>query len=574
MVIFFFLCLVFLSPLPVDAAPSLILNTELGIGGWVVPGTFTPLRVDISAPEAAEGVLEVVVPALGRDPPVGHLHPVQLAPGARQQIAFDVVISDPRRPLTLTIRSNREVVVSREIAIGAQRSAEGVVAALTHEAAGLEFLSESSFKFKAAYLREEDLPLRWQSYGAVELLALRDINSRALLPDQVRALTQWVAQGGRLVITPHEGSVTPEWLEPMLPARVDATRLSPAPGVPVRVARLEPTSGEVVRRAGTIPIAVRGSYGRGIVEVWAFDAFVPASRAWPGRVSLWQSVLQAPRTLPLAQDAIAAELPRTRALPGSTQATLGILSVIYIVVLRIVMRRLGGRRGGVVGILAIAAAFSLVLFTFATRARATASALAQFSIAEPLQGAGSARVTTYASLITPYGGDFSIRIPEGAAVRRLGAAAYQIIEADRTIRGSAAAGHALLQAIQIVPFNVSVEAHASEGLIALAIGGSPSVPVRDAVLYRDRQVYRLPDGIKPGRIRVDAARWDRADSLDIFEGEPAGRAMEWLFGQLDRAAGADFWLVARVNDARLEMQLTHGAPGATTQVLVVPVRVR
>jgi hypothetical protein len=557
------------------AAPALDIRTELGIGGWVVPGTFTPLRVDLSAPDHVEGILEVEVPALGGDPPLQHVHAVRVTPGARQQIAFDVIISDPRRPLTLRVRSGRTLLAHREIPLGVQRTAEGVVAALTREAAGLEFLSDSSRKIRPAYLREDELPLRWQSYGAVELVALRDIDSRALRPAQQQALIDWVAQGGRLLVSAHDGGVIPEWLQPLLPARIETARFSPAPGIPVRLAGLDPLGGGlVVRRAGDAPVAVRGRYGRGIVEVWAFDAFAPSARAWPGRLVLWHSLLAAPRILPLAHEALAAELPQTRALPGSTQAVLAFLSVLYILVLRSVVRRLGGRRGGWIGILATIALFAVALFTLASGARAGATALAQISIVESLPAARSARVTTYASLITPYGGDFVIRLPEGAGIRRLEPSALRIIETDRAVLGSATSGHLMLEATQMIAFNLPVEARASGGVLHLVVGRSSSVPVRDAVLYRGRQLYRLSEGLTPGQIRVDPARWERIDRPGVLGGETGGRALEWMFGQLDRAPGADLWLLGRVDDDRLQIRLARGGTWPATQLLVIPVVVR
>lgn len=557
------------------ASPALDIRTELGIGGWVVPGTFTPLRVEVSAPGNVEGILEVEVPGLGGDPPLRHVHAVRVTPGGRQQIAFDVIIRDPRRPLTLRVRSGRTLLAHAEIPLGVQRTTEGVVAALTREAAGLEFLSESSRKLRPAYLREDAFPLRWQSYGAVDLVAVRDLDPRALRPAQQQALVDWIAQGGRLVVSAHDGAVIPDWLQSLLPARVDAARFSREPGIPVPLARLETLGGGlVVRRAGAVPIAVRGHHGRGIVEVWAFDAFAPSARVWPGRLALWRSLLEAPRVVPLAHEAIAAELPQTRALPGSTQAVLALLSVLYILAIRFVIRRVGGRRGGWIGIVATVALFAVVLFTFAAGARAGATALAQVSIVESLPAARSARVTTYVSLITPYGGDFVIRLPESAGVRQLKPAALRIIEPERAVEGSALSGHLMLEVSQVVPLNLPVEARASGGGLELVIGRGSSLPVRDAVLYRGRQLYRLSEGVRPGQIRLDPSKWERVDRPGVLGAETAGRALEWLFGQLDRAPGPDLWLLGRIDDERLEIRLAGGGAGPTTQILVVPVAVR
>lgn len=565
---------VFCAVPPASAASAPGLQVTLGIGGWVVPGTFTPLRLDIGASRNLEGTVTVSVPGPGRDPGMTYVHALRVIPGARQQIALDVIVQDPRRAVTVEARAGGAVLTRLEVPVGAARTAEGVVVALTREAAGLEFLAVGPRRLRPAYVTEAALPSRWQSYGGVELVAIRDLDPRALLPPQQQALVDWVAQGGRLLLIPHASLVIPPWLRALLPAGVHADAAVRAAGVPVPLRRLVPGPAASVMRAGGVPIAVRGQYGRGAVEVWAFDALAPQARGWPGGVALWRALLDEPREVPVVQPGLAEELPQTRPLPGSTQAVLAVLSVAYIVTLRALLRRWGVSRGGSVLVAAAVAVFALILYTLAAGARSAASSIAQVSVVEVLPGAQRARVTTYVSLITPYGGEVTLRLPGDALARPLTSFPLRIAEPAHTVTGGAPSGRLALEVTQVVSLDLRARARSEQGTLVLAIDGAAARRPRDALLYRARQIYRFGSGSMPGRVRLDPARWEPLGRTAAAGTDLTSRTLAWLLPRLDGAGDGHLWLAGAVADDRLPVRLPDGRPGEAAQVLVLPLPVR
>ncbi len=563
--------LLFLWAVPVRAAPAVQLSAGVGFGGWVVPGTITPLRVEVSARQPLEGVLTVEVPGATRaSPAVTQTYPLRLASGMRQQLAFDVVVQDARRPVRLRLRSGGRDLAALDVPVGAAQVADGIVLALTHDPAGLQFLRAYPRKLRPAYVPEQVLPTRWQTYDGVALLVIRDLDPRALVPAQQRAVVDWVVQGGRLLVVARDGATIADapWLVALLPATIEPLSSAPA-AVPVSAVRLRPRPRASVV-AGQPPLAVRWRYGRGIVEVWAFDAFAPAVRAWPGRLQFWQRLIDVPAAPPIAGEELAAHLPQTRPLAGTTQVALAVLSVVYIVVMRRVLVSLGAARGGWLGITGTIAVSGVVLYAFASGARAGAASLAQVSIAESLPGVPYARVTSYVSLISPYGGRFSLVPPDDGVIRPLTPAAVTLVEPDHVATGTAGPGQLTFEVRQVVSIDLRAAARA-DGTLQVTVRTGRAL--RGAMLYRRRQVYRLPEVTRSLQLQLDPVRWEAAPRSLRVGGDVADQAIEWLTRRLDRADG-DLWLVGFVSDDRLASTLADGRAGQVVQILVTPVEVR
>jgi len=555
-----------LGALPACAAPSMEWSAELGLGGWVVPGRFAPLRIDIAAASDVAGVLEVTVPQAGGGS-VAYRRVIRLGPGTRQQIAFDVTVTDPRRPIAVRLERNGEVIAERDIRVGSGRLAEGVVAALTPERAGLEFLGAGGRR-RAAYLVEATMPSRWQSYDAADLVVLHGLLAPALLPAQQDALVEWVAQGGRLVVVPQEGLPVAPWLAALLPARVGPSAAR-RPEIPFHLMRLLPDAGAELTGEDDLPLAVRRRFGLGVVEIWAFDPFSPAARAWPGRLGLWQSLLAIGGPAPVAPPALADELPRTRPLPGSTQAVLAGLSLAYIAAIRLVLRRWSSLRGGWILVPALVGVFATALYAFASGAREAAGSIAQISVVEALPGARRARAATLVSLITPYGGSVTARLPAGAAVRLLGDGRIVIDESARAVTGSARRGSVALEVTQVVGLDLRAALVDGAGAPQLVLSGDGPPPV-DGLLYGRRQIYRLGAGPVRRQTPLDPARWTPWERPGILGNDPAARTIEILLAHLAGRA-EELWLIGRYVDDGRGLGLPDGGRGEATRLLLLPV---
>ncbi|HEY6104264.1 MAG TPA: hypothetical protein VI007_13670 [bacterium] len=515
------------------AAVALDVHATLGIGGWVSPGETTPLRVDIQSSTPLTGTLQVGVPSGARGEAVTtHLVPIRLAAGGRQQASVDVIVRDPRRPITLIVQDGSGERFRSALPVGPDRVVEGIIAALTREPAGLEFVTGTEGKRRPAYITEDDLPVRWQAFDAIDLLIIRDLDPRRVLPAQARALVDWVRQGGRLlIVAPRELNLAEApWLRDLL----------------------QPNA--------------RGASGRGDVTVAGEDLFAPARRERGELRAQVRAVLDRARAPSVADPALADVLPSTRPLPGRTQIGLAVLSLLYIVAVRLVLRRFGAVRGGWVIMTVLVVLSTAGLYTVAAGARIAATSVAQLSVAEMLGTLEAARVTTYASIITPYGGRFAVSVPAGADARALSDTALTYDDGTREILGTAADGQLTVVVRQIVPLRLGVRRQASDLLVVDQ--GIP--PLERVVLYRGRQVYRISTWAA-GPIRLDPARWEPVDRPGALGTDTAGRGMDLLFRQLDRL-GDTTWLVGRIVDERIGLKPRRGAGGEAVTLVVTEIR--
>ncbi len=568
-----------------DAAPAEVeLDAEVGFTGFLVPGVWTPLRVDVAAKTSLDGVLEIDVQE-SRGPGASYRYAFRLIGGTRQQIHADIVVSDPRHPLLLRLlRDNREVA-RRVVPLGGAQAVDGVVAALTHEASGLEFLSSWPTRLRPAYIREDSLPVRWQGYEGVTVLVIRDLDEHRLLAVQRDALRDWIAQGGRLLVTGGHllANLRSPWLVQLLPAvpvgvsQVPASKLFPGVEAPLNIAVVNPRPGVTVQPDRTLPLVLQGRYGRGVVTLWAFDAFAPPVRNWSGRIALWRDILTRTPSAPIASRTLAESVPSTQPLRGGVQVGIALLLVFYILTVRWSLRRLASVRRGWMGVAAVLAACAALLYGAAVSARGAATSILQVSLVEAVPEAALARVTTYASLIAPYGGPFHLRAPAGATIRRLSGSAMNVFGAPVEIADYAPPEGIKFELMQIVPMPVRGTAVVTrEGLQVEIVNGS-GLTIREPVIYLDGQIYRLPEIAAHLTASLDPTKWEAFDRRGgVVEGL-AHRVRQSTFARL----GTDVIikrdqpsLVGWVDDARLVVRLGGAQEGRAVQLLVVPLVLR
>lgn len=562
------------------------LEVFAGYAGWIAPGVWVPLAVGITTSEALDGMLLVRVAEASRSAPVTtYQHRLRLGAVSRERIQFDVLIRDPRQPLLVTVQSGGREVARREVMLGSGRVAEGVVAALTRDAAGLEFLATLQRGLRPAYIQEADLPVRWQEYASLELVVIRDLDERRVLPAQRQALREWVLQGGRLLVTGVERTALPRasWLEELLPAvPTGRTREASAglfPGLPhaVMIAVVTPKPGASYRPLAGGPLAVQWPRGRGTVVLWTFDAFSPALRAWSGLPPLWRDLLDVPPVPAIASRDLAGVLPTTQPLPSSAQIILAALSVLYILSIRVALRRLGAVRAGWVGITVVSLVFGAMLYGFSLTARSASTSITQASIVEAIPDADIARVTTFASLISPYGGPFTLGAPADAFAQPLTRTALTFSDGLREVTGAAPSSGVMFEVTQMVPLMLRGKVEETPASIAVEVVNDSGLVIRDAMLFRHRQAYRLPEIQARLSARLDPEKWETVgravpSTLD-------GQIHDWLFTRLEsrpveQIAGRDrWWLIGWIQDHRLEVTLQRSRPGQSRQMVVIPLEV-
>lgn len=556
-----------------------MLEAEVGFNGYFVPNAWTPLRTETVADTSFDGVLTVDVTNAANLVRTFRF-PMRFVAGARHQFFADVVIPDPRYPLVFRVLRGADEVARTTIPLGNSRAVDGIVVVLAREAAGLEFLKIESGRLRPAYLGEEALPIRWQSYEGVRAVVIRDLDDTRLQEQQRQALREWVGQGGHLIVTSSDllRNAQPQWLMPLLPGvpqnerTSDVVMLGPEVVQSVPIVPVSPRAGAVAQPNRVQPQLLDWSYGRGTVTLWTFDALASTIRTSPVVVRHWQRMLTAPRISPIATRALADILPTTPVLPGIAQVGVTLSVVIYIVMLRRVLPRAGTRRGWVVLSITVLAAGAL-LYGAAAAARSSVPAVTQVSLIEAIPDVGLARVTTYVGATTPFGGALELVAPARATIRPMSGSAINQSHRSSTLEAPAPLRRGTFEILQAIPLAVRGTASRTPMGLRLEIENPDGVPIGDPVLYLDGQIYRLPDIRAHTTLVLDLTQGAPVDRLSARRDALAERLRQWTVVRL----GADAIikrdrpsLIGWVDDARLTVRAPRIHQGSTVSLLVVP----
>lgn len=175
---------------------------------------------------------------------------------------------------------------------------------------------KTSDLLKIASLRSAvALPTQWIAYDSADVFIL-GTSDEALLgridPARAAALTTWVRQGGKLVVSVADNwqLVRESFLGPMLPAQLTGLGRLRVPDVietfakskkrfdvgPQGLPIAETTSltGKSLVSRQSVPLVVNGSYGLGEVTLVLFDTDAPLFAQWIGRHDFWNAVLGLP----------------------------------------------------------------------------------------------------------------------------------------------------------------------------------------------------------------------------------------------------------------------------------------
>ncbi len=565
---------------PAGGAPAVRLDVETGFGEYLVPGAWTPLRVEMTAQATFDGVLEIEVPA-SRGPGRSSRYPVRFVTGARQQLYADAVIVDPRHPLVVRVLRGEQEVGRHVVPLGGARAVDAVVVVLTRTAAGLEFLSTFAGRIRPAYIREDALPMRWQSYEGVSTVVIHDLEEARMVATQRQALREWIAQGGRLLVTGHDLllSLQSSWLLDLLPGvprgitETQKSSLFPDLRAPLTIAVVSPRAGASVQPDRARPQTLQWRYGRGTVTLWTFDALAPSLRASPSVTAKWREVLTEARPAPVANRSMAEVLPSVPFLPGATQVGIALALVFYVVTLRWALRRVAPIRRGWLGVAALVVASAVSLYGAALRAHADATALFQASLAEAIPEVGLSRITTYAVLLPPYGGSFQLVAPAGATIRPLAGPAVNLFGPPVALADQAPPDGVKLELMQVVPFAVRGSTVLTASGLQVEIENASGLLIRAPVIYLNGQSYRLPDIQTHFNAVLDPTQWQPVDRQRGTSEDVAHRLRQWAFMRL----GADAiirrdqpLLVGWVEDARLAVRLRQARGGIAVHLLVIP----
>jgi hypothetical protein len=231
---------------------------------------------------------------------------VDLPTQSRKRYNFVVMFRGFTHPLIIRLTDQSGMsIYTREIDLRTLSSPDRLIVVFSSEPALDSLASVAPGKARVVYQNLDELPARWDALDAVDLIALRNLSLAPLRPEQMQALQQWVARGGRLLVTggPNWTNYThPSWRE-LVPLKVtgmvEVTTLRPlnplvGVGAPedirLSILRTDAITGKVLARADDHALLITQKRGRGEVVFAAFDPGRAPFPGWDGTAQLWKTL--------------------------------------------------------------------------------------------------------------------------------------------------------------------------------------------------------------------------------------------------------------------------------------------
>ena len=300
-------------PLGQPASSKLSVEETIGFRETIKIGKWMPITVTIRNDGApVRGLLALDLSTVSEGYPQPYTttlsQAVDLPTQSRKRYTFVVMFRGFTHPLVirLTDQSGGAVYI-REIDLRTLSSPDRLVVVFSDEPALDSLASVAPGKARVVYQTLDELPTRWDALDAVDLIALRNLSLAPLRPEQMEALQQWVARGGRLLVTggPNWTHYTHPALRELVPLKVtgtvEITTLQPlASLVGVRlpedtrlsILRTEAITGTILAQTEDQALLIVQKRGRGEVVFAAFDPGRAPLTAWDGMALLWKTLFR------------------------------------------------------------------------------------------------------------------------------------------------------------------------------------------------------------------------------------------------------------------------------------------
>ena len=227
---------------------------------------------------------------------------LELTRNARKRFRFTVLLENFSRPLVIRVtQQGREI--SRHTVDLRRQFTEGRIIVVLSRDADLDYLNDSRGEsLRVVYPHPELLPSKWQGYDGVSAMVVHGHSLEHLTTRQYEALTKWIAQGGRLVVSggPDYSLLRTPRLASLLPAKPtgllslpngagvsEAFKIQLTANRPFSVNRVTNLTGRAIYQTGDVPLVIRSRDGPGGVSYFTFDISAYPFDRWPGMTRLW-----------------------------------------------------------------------------------------------------------------------------------------------------------------------------------------------------------------------------------------------------------------------------------------------
>jgi hypothetical protein len=297
------------TPVELPASSKLSVEETIGFRETIKIGKWLPVTVTIRNDGAAvRGLLALELSTVSEGYPQPYTttlsQAVDLPTQSRKRYTFVVMFRGFTHPLVIRLTDQSGMsVYTREIDLRTLSSPDRLILVFSNEPALDSLASVAPGKARVVYQNLDELPARWDALDAVDLIALRNLSLAPLRPEQMQALQQWVARGGRLLVTggPNWTHYThPIWRELMplkVTGMVEVTTLQPleslvgvrAPeDIRLSILRTDAINGKILAQTEDHALLITQKRGRGEVVFAAFDPGRAPLTAWDGMGLLWK----------------------------------------------------------------------------------------------------------------------------------------------------------------------------------------------------------------------------------------------------------------------------------------------
>jgi hypothetical protein len=317
----FFCCIALISHAAAPAEPpatsKLGIEESIGFRDTIKIGKWLPLTVTIRNDGAPiRGLLAVELSTLSEGYPRPYTttlsQTVDLPTQSRKRFTFIVMLRGFTQPLVIRLTDQSGAsVYTREIDLRTLHSPDRLVVVCSNEPVLDSLADVAPGKARLVYLNLDELPARWDALDAVDLIALRNLTLAPLRSEQMQALQQWIARGGRLLVTggPNWTQYThPSWWE-LVPLKVtglvEVTSLQPLASLVgvsaprdsrLSILRTEAIHGKILAQVEGQALLISDPRGRGEVVFAAFDPGRMPLVGWDGLPLLWKTLFHLDET--------------------------------------------------------------------------------------------------------------------------------------------------------------------------------------------------------------------------------------------------------------------------------------
>lgn len=311
-----------------DSSPITIVDVRAGFAGRFKVGYWAPFEITLRCgSEPVSGVLELTVPD-GDAVPSRVRNPraeaISLATGEQTSVLMYAKVGQLKSEATAAFRSGERTLASRRFGTadegelsGIMPSSQGLIVALGSPLLPDDRATLSQLGSQVANVTDlGQLPSDWWGYEGVDTVILMtghdDASAQfAAVPEQLRALDQWIRMGGQLILGVGRGAekllapgaplstLAPGTFESIVPLRQSTVLetyaetsepLSPGTPVLLQVPKLLEVSGRIEAYAGSrprdLPLVVRSPRGFGETVFVAFELEASPFTTWAARPQL------------------------------------------------------------------------------------------------------------------------------------------------------------------------------------------------------------------------------------------------------------------------------------------------